>query len=70
MNITKNLPLESTCDENYLLSDSFLHQSILTDVYLYPTYISVVQKNNRFNIPINFNLSFSIIQGPEGPEGI
>ena len=70
MNFTKNAVLESTNDDHYLMTDSFLYQDVFTDIYLYPTYISVIQKHQKFIIPINSNLSFSINHQKEGPQGL
>ena len=70
MDIEKSTHLQATSDQEPLIDDSFLLNGHLTDVYLYSTEIKIMQKNMTHVIPIDFNLTFSIVVGKEGPIGI
>lgn len=59
--LEKSKQLHATSDTEHLIADSFLYNGQLTDLYLYPTELRLLQKNKQLTIPIEFSLNFSII---------
>jgi hypothetical protein len=70
MDIEKYANLQATSDVEHLMADSFLLDGHLTDLYLYPTELKLLQRNKVRVIPIDATLTFSILSGKEGPIGI
>lgn len=70
MDPEKSSNLYATSDVDHILADSFLFKGQLTDLYLYPTELKILQRSKIQTIPIDFNLTFSIITNNEGPIGI
>lgn len=70
MDIEKSSNLQATSDVEHIIADSFILNGHLTDLYLYPTELKILQKNRVQIIPIDPTLTFSIIQGKEGPVGL
>lgn len=70
MDLEKSSNLYATSDVDHILADSFLLNGQLTDLYLYPTELKILQRSKIQTIPIDFNLTFSIITSNEGPIGI
>jgi hypothetical protein len=70
MDSEKTNPLQATSDVEPLISGSFLVDGHLTDLYLYPHELKLMQKNKTCTIPIEFDLTFAIVAGDQGPIGL
>ena len=57
----KEVPLQDTSDTYPLLTESFMHQGLLTDLHLYPTELKLTQKDQNIVIPFHPDLSFRIL---------
>lgn len=63
MDYEKINALQATTDIEPIISDTFFLDGQLTDIYLYPQEIHLMQKDNNKIIPIRFGLSFNIAMG-------
>ena len=66
----KHKNLQDTSDTDPILADSFLVNGVFTDLYFYLNEFRVVQKNSVKTIPIDFDLTFSILKSNDQPIGI
>lgn len=59
----KQALLEATSDSQPLISDYFIVNGHLAHLYLYSTELVVAQRKLELTISIDFNFSYSILQG-------
>ena len=64
MECEKNYSLQATNDQEHLISDSFLLEGQLTDLYFYQHELKIVQKDKNRTMPFQFGLHFAILEGP------
>jgi serine/threonine protein kinase len=71
MECEKDCSLQATNDTEHIISDSFMLEGQLTDLYLHPQELRIVQKDKTRTMPFQFGLHFDIIEDVKGtPVGL
>jgi hypothetical protein len=66
MESEKITALQATNDTEHLIADTFMVEGQLTDLFLYPHELRLIQKDKHRTIPFQFGLNFALLQGEHG----